>query len=262
MARQQPGTSGPRATTQSPDSPWTAEQLAVSFNETGAVESPVPRTRIRTLLFTGDEKAMPTIDKVDGGWSLNVPDGVRMGLEARGEKPASIKGKRSSEKIETAAYRPAGTPIIFHPPILGRYPERIVRRRNGRRMQQHGIIFNNDDREVFNPGDNYPWRCAGRVLIWNRPGAFFWDPPDSTGTAALVGPNMVVTSSHMIPTGVSAFKAIFLPGLFDSKRSLDEFSYVQTWRTIPSLRPGKRYRDHAALQPDRRATWVVWHQDI
>jgi hypothetical protein len=97
-------------------------------------------------------------------------------------------------------------------------------------MQQHGVIFNNDDREIFNPGDDYPWRCAGRVLIWNRPGAFFWDPPDSSGTAALVGPNMVVTSSHMIPAGLSTFTAIFLPGLFDSKRSFELFSYVRTWR--------------------------------
>lgn len=96
-------------------------------------------------------------------------------------------------------------------------------------MQQHGIIFNGDDREVFNPGDAYPWRCAGRVLFWSPPG-FFWDPPTGSGTAALVGPNMVVTSSHMIPAGVSSFTAIFLPGLFDSKRSFDQFSYVKTWR--------------------------------
>ncbi len=218
-----------KATTQSNDLPWTAERLALSRNETCAVEPPVPMTSMRTLLFTGDKKAMPTIGKVDGGWSLSVPDGVRMGLEARAEKPANVKEKRSRVRLETAAYRPAGTPIIYHPPVLGRYPERIVKRRNGRRMQQHGVIFNGDDREVFNPGDAYPWRCAGRVLFWSPPG-FFWDPPTGAGTAALVGPNMVVTSSHMIPAGVSSFTAIFLPGLFDSKRSFDQFSYVKTWR--------------------------------
>lgn len=219
-----------KATAQSKDLPWTAEQLALTRNETYPVEPPELTTGMRTLLFSGDEKSIPTFDKVDGGWSLSVPDGVRMGIEARAEEPAEMGCGRSSVKLETPAYRPAGTPIIYHPPVLGHYPERIVKRRNGRRMQQHGVIFNGDDREIFNPSDDYPWRCAGQLRIWNRPGAFFWDPPDSSGTAALVGPNMIVTSSHMIPEGLSRFTAIFLPGLFGTKRSFDLFSYVRTWR--------------------------------
>lgn len=219
-----------KGTIQSKDMPWSAEKLAQSVNKTFPNKVPAAINDRRTLLFSGDQKEGPTIEKVNGGWSLNVPDGVQMGLEAQAEKPAKIRQKASTIKLETAPYFPHESSIIYHPPSLGHYPEHIVRRRNGRRMQQHGIIFNNDDRELFNPGNDYPWRCAGRVLIWNNPGAFFWDPPDASGTAALVGPNMVVTSSHLIPAGLSKFKAIFLPGLFGAKRSFDQFSYVKTWR--------------------------------
>jgi hypothetical protein len=181
------------------------------------------------LEFSGNSNSTLNINKTQRGWSLKVPDGVVMGLQAFAEKPAALIGKRSSGgKLETASHHPAGSPIMYHPPSLGPYPEHIVRRRNGRRFRQH-TIFNADDRRIFYPGDFYPWRCAGRLLIWNRPDAYYWDPTDKTGTAALVGRDIVVTSSHMIPD-LPKFKAIFLPGLFDTKRSFDQFSYVKTWR--------------------------------
>ena len=214
---------------QGPDIPWSADKVARTQNECSEERIARPR-RARALMFSGDADWKPALSRIESGWSMQVPDGIRMGLEARSEKPAPLLTRKPTHRLQTTPFRPAGAPIVFHPPTLSRYPGRIVRRRKGTRMQQHGVIFNGDDREVFNPGDAYPWRCAGRLLIWNNPGAFFWDPPDGTGTAALVGPNMVVTSSHMIPSGVSSFKAIFLPGLFGTKRSFDEFSYVRTWR--------------------------------
>jgi hypothetical protein len=85
-----------KATPQGKDLPWTAERLALTRNETYSVEPPAPTTSMRTLLFSDDEKAaIPTIDKVDGGWSLSIPNGVRMGFEARAEKPAKKRGRQS-----------------------------------------------------------------------------------------------------------------------------------------------------------------------
>ena len=217
------------AITQRGGAPWSADKVARTPNE--CFEERIDeQNQPRTLTFSGDVDWKPMLSRVEGGWSMRVPDGISMGLNAKAEKPAPMLTRKPKRHLQTIPFRPATAPLVFHPPTLSRYAAPVVRRRNGARIRQHGVIFNGDDREVFNPGDAYPWRCAGRLLIWNNPGAFFWDPPDATGTAALVGPNMVATSSHMIPSGVSSFRAIFLPGLFGTKRSFDRFSYVQTWR--------------------------------
>lgn len=216
---------------QRPDLPWSAERIARQPNEC-VPEIAHPKKDRRELFFSGAAGWKPSLERVQGGWSLQVPTEVNLGLVAQEERSAAKTPRKAKSKgrFQLAPYRPQGAPVVYHPPVVRSLPRRIVRRRNGTRMQQHGIIFGNDDREIFNPGDAYPWRCAGRLLVWNNPGAFFWDPPDGTGTAALVGPNMVVTSSHMVPEGVTRFKACFLPGLFGTKRSFDEFSYMQTWR--------------------------------
>lgn len=229
MAVRQFGNLRLEATAQGANSPWSAEQLALACNGC-STEPPRPAESERRLLFSGDGTVAPSLERIDGGWALRVPEGVRMGLPASAEKPANANAKIPAARIETAAYRPAGAANIYHPAMIGRFPENIVRRRNGKRMQQHGFIFNSDDREVFNPGDDYPWRCAGRLLIWNKPGANFPELPDATGTATLVGPNMVVTSSHMIPKNLSSWTGIFMPGLFDTKMSFNLASWVKTWR--------------------------------
>jgi len=69
-------------------------------NEIYSVEPPAPTTSMRTLLFSGDEKAaIPSIDKVDGGWSLSVPNGVRMGFEAGAEAKTWVGATVASLEI-------------------------------------------------------------------------------------------------------------------------------------------------------------------
>ena len=136
-----------------------------------------------------------------------------------------------TQRISTPAraYRSDDTDFLLRPPIIGRYRAPVARRKNGRRMRLDGVIFNAEDRLIFDPGNAYPWRCIGKLMVWNNPDSFFWDPPSNTGTATLVGHNFVLTASHMVPDQ-DRWKGIFLPGAFDGRTSFGQFSYVQTWR--------------------------------
>jgi len=209
--------------------PLTLFEIARRHNE--ALPEPVSRRPERkpALLFTGSAD-QPTCswEQTRSGWLLSMSEGVTPGLIASNGLAASKKTKAHAGG-HSPFNKPKGTPMIYHPNVVGPDAPQIIRRKNGRRVRLH-VVFNGDDRQVFNPGDDYPWRCVGKLLVWKNPGAFFWDTPDKTGTAALVGPNFVVTSAHMVPPDQERWKAIFLPGLFDENRSFGEFSYMQTWR--------------------------------
>jgi hypothetical protein len=186
------------------------------------------------LLLSGPTEREPQLEirRHPAGWSLSVPEGFTWGLVASNGHDLPIGEAQPVRGAQARAYRPDGTEFVTRPPnVLGPGHSLIVRRRNRnrRRVRLDGVVFDSDNRVVFDPGNAYPWRCIGKLMVWNDPNSFFWDPPSKNGTAALVGRNFVLTSSHLVPDR-DRWKGIFLPGLFDSRRSFGLFSYVETSR--------------------------------
>lgn len=214
------------------DEPWSAEQLARARNDEAPPVDRRAMRRDRKLYFSGGS-IPPEIIPTHDGWQINVPDDVMLGLPAVAmddHSPPTSAQISGSNEIE--AYRPADIPRAFHPSVLGSNLQHVSRRRNGSRIINHGIIFGGDDREIFDPGDYYPWCCAGRLTIWNDPNAMYWES-DGAASAALVAPNIIVTSAHVIPKGTTKFRCLFQPGLYGSHSTLNKWSYVQTWRAYP-----------------------------
>lgn len=122
---------------------------------------------------------------------------------------------------------PKWSGITYQPKISGSPTVRSLRRVKGKRVRPD-YIFGADDRQVYYP-TGYPWRCIGKVLVWNDASSLY---PDSSGTGALVGTNVVLTASHMIPWGSQSWKMQFIPAYYDGKSLLGSgvHSYVQIAR--------------------------------
>lgn len=88
-----------------------------------------------------------------------------------------------------------------------------LRRRSGARVQPEYVLPPPEEtRKVYYP-NSYPWRVVGRLFVWNNAAApnFAW-----SGSAALVGRNVILTASHMLPwSSGSNWKALFVPGYYD-----------------------------------------------
>jgi len=98
-------------------------------------------------------------------------------------------------------------------------------RKNGKRIYPNGFIWNNVDvRQPFFPS-GYPLQCIGRIFVYTDPGSFNWS---SSGTGALVGPNTVLTASHVVPWDVDGPMIEFVPAYFNGVSTLgaNVYSYV------------------------------------
>ncbi len=213
------------------DAPLTTDQILALEKMHSFGDKTEAEKAKREIIISGYGTRQPSIDisKNNSAWSLNLPEGFTWGRIASGGTVAK-KGKVTGITDKLTSHNiPKNTPLTYRPAILGKDQPLTMRRKNGRLMRLDGIIFNSDDRQVFDPRDDYPWCCVGKILVWKNPDSFFWDPPSGTATATLVGPNMVVTSAHVVPNQ-EKWKGIFLPGFFDGRTSLNLFSYVETWR--------------------------------
>jgi V8-like Glu-specific endopeptidase len=120
--------------------------------------------------------------------------------------------------------RPDWADQIYHPKVLPRTSQSKMRRRSGKRTRPHGFIFNGDDRTPFFPS-GYPWQCIGRLDVYSNPYSFV---PSSWGTGTLVGPNTVLTASHVVPWDANPAMVSFTPAFFDGTSTLgpDVSSFV------------------------------------
>ena len=218
-----------QASRASRERPLTPDEALRTEEEPARARDREPRAN--EVLISGPATRAPDLDisKSGDAWSLRLPDGFSWGLTTERGTNARPGSSRRVAAAAGESSRPEGSALTRVPRILGRPQPPTIRRKNGRRVVLDGVIFNSDDRVVFDPRDDYPWRCVGKLLIWNDPNSFFWDPPSAVGSASLIGRNVVLTSSHMIPNQ-DRWKGIFLPGSFDNRTSFGLFSYVQTWR--------------------------------
>ena len=154
------------------------------------------------------------IDDVAGGWQLETEFPVASGIPLKEMivvQPGSLSD--SEEPTDGESFRPAWQPHIYHPkPAF--YPDErpTLRRKSGAKVQPH-YVYPPDDRQIFHP-QGYPWSCIGRVFIQGDGGR------PATGTAALVGSRVLLTSSHMVPWDARSISVKFVPGYINGSSSV------------------------------------------
>jgi hypothetical protein len=189
--------------------------------ELNALKSPYSFT---FLDVSGDLKLEHIIHKVDmthgvSAWRLDSKRKIIRGLPIR----EFVQQKRGSP-VEAPTLplpppgpeRPHWVDQIYHPKVLPRNPGPRMRRKSGKTIRPHGVIFNGDDRLPFYPS-GYPWQCIGRLDVYSNPYSFV---PSSSGTGTLVGANTVLTASHMVPWSADPAMILFTPGFFDGVSTL------------------------------------------
>lgn len=147
-----------------------------------------------------------------GAWRIDAKQKVIHGLPIQ----EIIRQKPGTEVQSPTLPLPPPEPpewadLIYHPKILPKTMRSHIRRKNGKRLNPHGFIFGSDDRQTFFPS-GYPWHCIGKLEVYNNPFSF---RPSGVGTGALVGPNTVLTASHMVPWDANPAMISFTPGYFN-----------------------------------------------
>jgi hypothetical protein len=108
--------------------------------------------------------------------------------------------------------RPDWADQIYHPTMVPRTSPQPLRRKSGKRFYPHGFIWGgNDVRQPFFPS-GYPMQCIGRVFAYSDPSSFVWS---DSGTGVLVGPNTVLTASHVVPWNANPAMIEFVPAYFN-----------------------------------------------
>ncbi|WP_433963788.1 trypsin-like serine peptidase [Tunturiibacter gelidiferens] len=146
---------------------------------------------------------------------------------------------------------------IYHPKLSPRMTRTMLRRKDGSRLYPHGYIWGSDARQAFFPS-GYPWQCIGRLDVYTDPSSFI---PSGIGTGTLVGPNTVITASHMVPWGANPAMIQFTPGYFNgvSVAGVGVTSYVEASSSYDTNSPPAPAFDFAVLKlQDRLGDSLGW----
>ncbi|MFQ5605010.1 MAG: trypsin-like serine peptidase [bacterium] len=217
------------------EAPMTNEDLVQLDNKLDQADSPelLELRRNAALYITAlsdeldaDDFKMTKIGK-KGMWSFQLGSNFTVGQlgDEIEELPRSDDLVFEAENLDP--HIPSWSGIAYHPKISGPREVRSMRRVRGSRVTPH-YIFGPDDRQVYYPSA-YPWRCVGRVFAWTDPSS---PGPSWSGAGALVGRNVVVTASHVVPWGSSPWMMQFIPAYYDGASLLGSgvYSYVQSVR--------------------------------
>lgn len=117
----------------------------------------------------------------------------------------------------TPGYRPLWAAVEYLPRLL---PHRVIRSSRAlrvRRVARSGPmrLLSNHNHEALS--NAYPWRCFGKVFTGGDAG---WD---GGGSGVLVGPNLMMTASHVWPWGKRGRWMLFSPGFRDGRQHPDSF---------------------------------------
>jgi V8-like Glu-specific endopeptidase len=147
-------------------------------------------------------------------WQMELGEGVVLG--EFGQTEDLIDPDESIELKEKVldAKLPDWSGISYHPKIADLPFRKSFRRNKGKQVTPH-YVFGKDDRQIYYP-DSYPWRCVGKILVWNNPMSIY---PTSAATGALVGRNVVLTASHVVPWGTQ-WRMQFIPAYYDGNSLL------------------------------------------
>jgi V8-like Glu-specific endopeptidase len=178
------------------------------------------------------------------GYEIVSRHELTLGLNVRETLRADLPLRGHDEAAELEPFIPRWSGIEYAPRISSSRRVRKLRRRSGALVTPE-YVFAPDERQVYYPS-GYPWRCIGRIFVWNNASAVNWA---WSGSAALVSKNSILTCSHVVPWGATSWKALFVPGYYDgaSVYGANAASWVQTARG---------YQDHD--QGDDMATMRLY----
>lgn len=152
---------------------------------------------------------------------------------------------------------PEWSDLIYHPKMLPRGIRPRMRRKSGKMLHPHGYIWGSDVRQPYFPS-GYPWQCIGRLEVYDNPYSFV---PSMVGTGALVGPNTVLTASHVVPWNANPAMIQFIPAYFDGVSTLgyNVSSYISAASSYDQGSPPAPAFDFAVLQlQDRLGDSLGW----
>lgn len=156
-------------------------------------------------------------------WRVDLDAELVVGQLGRDGERAEVPERGTIDVEEFDPERPDGGGITYHPKLGGNQIQDRLRRRNGQAVTPERV-FPPDERQVFYPS-GYPWHCIGKIYTWTDPsGGWAW-----SGSGVLVGRNVVLTASHVVPWGSSPWMMKFVPAHWDGSSILGSGveSYVQ-----------------------------------
>jgi V8-like Glu-specific endopeptidase len=135
------------------------------------------------------------------------------------EAIAKEKGMQRRKAFKPAAIHHAKTPKVTKPDAL---------LEPGLLLPKDGLTGSGVDRAVVSDPSSYPYCCIGKIFVgWNNN----FDSVMWTGSAALVGPNLLLTASHVAPWGQNGAWLRFVPS-YDNGSEPFGSSYVEHWYGI------------------------------
>jgi V8-like Glu-specific endopeptidase len=196
-----------------------------------ALEAMAPRRVVISGDFGGEKRQELRQVKGQRVWEIDLPEDAVVGRPGEQAEAVEVPSRAARGESDLDAFLPSNDGVIYHPKVASAEIHEPLRRRGGQIVTPH-YVFGADDRQVFFPS-GYPWRCAGKVYAWTNPSG----GPAWSGAGVLVGSNVVLTASHVVPWGSDPWMMRFIPGYWDgsSVSGVSVASYVQSVRG---------YRDH------------------
>jgi V8-like Glu-specific endopeptidase len=165
----------------------------------------VGASRKRSLTFSAidDYKVAQTVDD----------DAVVFGHVGGDITAVEVPDVKEVVEAEFDAFIPEWSGVSYSPRSAFIKEPTLLKRRNGATVHPE-IPFPPENRQAYYPSA-YPWRIVGRIFVWTNASAPNWA---WWGTASLVGRNVIMTASHVVPWGSgSNWKALFVPGYYDGQ---------------------------------------------
>jgi V8-like Glu-specific endopeptidase len=173
----------------------------LTFNEGG--QDRVPDLSLRPV--KGQGSGSPA------GYHIISPKEFTFGLNVREMTPAQLPSKGSRVVDEFDSFTPAWSGVEYMPRLSSPPTRHRLRRRQGTPVIPE-YVFPPEDRWVYYPS-GYPWRCIGRLFVWQIASAPNWS---WSGSAALIWKTAIVTCSHVVPWGFDGlWKALFVPAYYN-----------------------------------------------
>ncbi|WP_239524430.1 trypsin-like serine peptidase [Halogeometricum borinquense] len=157
---------------------------------------------------------------------VDLDEDMAVGRIGQAGEAVDPPNRKAGFEHEFDPYLPDDDGMRYHPKIGTPRSHEPLRRRDGESVTPH-YVLGSDDRQVFVP-DGYPWRCIGKIYAWTDPSG----GPAWSGTGALVGRNVVLTASHVVPWDSDPWMMRFVPAYWDGSSRLGGSvdSYVQAYR--------------------------------
>lgn len=220
--------------------PMGADDLVQLDNEPGEID-PEEIADLREphlYLSSGAEQQRPTFEvsetQFDDQWRVALDADLVTGQIGRERDAVETPTRDDPVEHEFDSFRPDESGVTYHPKIASDQHHRQLQRRSGQLVTPERV-FGADDRQVFYPS-GYPWRCTGKIFAWTNPSG----DPAWVGSGALVGTNVVLTASHVVPWGADPWMMRFVPSYWDGSSLYGSgvSSYVQSVRGYRNHKQG------------------------